>query len=145
MEMSCSQIELPISALKCFITGPKPRQLEVGCAKSLDFTMKNRYFVGHFSIWYPRVPLMRLVPKVAFFQVLLEGLESKLPQKQDIEKCGFPQIFSNQLPSIIIPLCFLTSLDHHYYILVMMIEGSDFKGLFMSHPHFPRSSFAPLS
>ena len=42
--------------------------------------MKNRYFPGHFSIWYPRVPLMRLVPKVAFFQVLLEGLESKLPQ-----------------------------------------------------------------
>ena len=80
MEMSCSQIELPNSALKCLKNGPEPRWLEVGCAKSLDFTMKNRYFAGHFSIWFPRVPLMRLVPKVDFFQVLLEGLEYKLPE-----------------------------------------------------------------
>ena len=50
-----------------------------------------------------------------------------------------------KLPPLINPLCFRTSLDHHYYILVMMIEASDFKGLFMSHPHFPCSSFALFS
>ena len=105
IRMSCSQIELPNSALKCLKTGPKPRQLEVWCAKSLDFTMKNRYFVGHFSIWYPRVPLMRLVPKVAFFQVLLEGLESKLPQtaaEAGYRKMWFSTDFFKS-----------TSLDHH--------------------------------
>ena len=53
IKMSCSQVELPNSALECLKNGPKPRYLEVGCAKSLDFTMKNRYFPGRFSIWSP--------------------------------------------------------------------------------------------
>ena len=41
--------------------------------------MKNRYFAGQFWIWSLRAPLMRLVPKVDFFQVLLDGVDSNLP------------------------------------------------------------------
>ena len=102
IKMSCSQIELPYSALKCLKTCPKPRQLEVGCAKSLDFTIKNRFFAGHFSIWSVRVRLMRLVPKVDFFQVLLDGVEPNLPNppwKLGFRKIGLsPRFFHINFP-----------------------------------------------
>ena len=52
MEISCSQIDLPNLGLKCLKMGSKPRQLEVGGSKSLDFTIKKSYIADPFSWWY---------------------------------------------------------------------------------------------
>ena len=52
MKISCSQMDLPNLGLKCLKMGPKPRQLEVGGSKSIDFTIKKSYIVDPFSWWY---------------------------------------------------------------------------------------------
>ena len=79
MEISCSQIELSNSAVKCLKIGLKPRHLEVDGSKSQDFTIKKRDFGSHFSVLPPRAPLIRPVPKAGIFQVCLARVEPKLP------------------------------------------------------------------
>ena len=143
MEMSCSQIELPYSALKCLKTCPKPRQLEVGCTKSLDFTLKNRYFAGQFWIWSLRAPLMRLVPKVDFFQVLLDRVEPNLPNppwKLGYRKKGLsPSFFQMNFPRSSIPNDFqlpsLITMTVYQWWAREVIWKDYFQIIFTSHAH----------
>ena len=108
MKISCSQIDLPNLGLKCLKMGPKPRQLEVGGSKSLDFTNKKNYI-------YCR-PFFMVVSLSTFdgtsakswlfsstFGVNCVNLARPCQKNRIKGERVSSNIFSYQLPTIIIP------------------------------------------